>query len=197
MIEKRRIGAVVRECLILIIVAWACVAVLQNVLNYREVFLQNEQKAETAAAWLNSPNKHVGPMADLDVRVNFYTLLETLGKDESLHQGDTGVYVADPDFFDGAYTDKPGDTVLGRCAIQPFAIPALTGMPLIAALRSRENGCKYDSYGYQYLPRDTSITASDIAQPCALASLRGLKKVVVINRHEELFFAKKVNCGSH
>jgi hypothetical protein len=191
------VGSFIRDGLILLAAASACAAALHNVLNYREIFQQSEKEAATDAEWLNGATKDTGPMAALSVRVNLYRLLEALGKDESLQHGDTAVFVSDAEFFDGAYIDKPIDTILERCAIQPFSVPALTGMPLISALRARRNGCKYDSYGYQYLPMDTSTRVSELSQPCALAQLRGIKNVVVIKRKDQDFSAMKVVCGNH
>src|SRR5471032_3218475 len=83
-IIKSGIGAVVREWLILFVLGWACVSVMRNILHYRAVFLQNEQNADEAAAWINSPNKGSGTMANLGVRFNLYSLLEKLGNDKSL-----------------------------------------------------------------------------------------------------------------
>ncbi|WP_186307977.1 hypothetical protein [Paraburkholderia sp. BCC1884] len=171
----------------------ATAAILNNVLSYRMVLQEREKAADGVAASLAALGERNGN-ADAILRRNFYAVLEMLGKDPSLHHGDTGVFVADSAFFDGAYIDKSPDAVLERCAVQPFTIPALTGMPLIAALRDRHNNCKYDSYAYQYLPAHEAIAPAGSAQPCTLARLRGLRKVVVIHRVDTTFTAARLNC---
>lgn len=186
-------GYTIRKSFIGLALLCATGAILNNVLSYRLILQQREQQAEGLAASLAVPTEH-DESANEILRHKLYTLLEMLGKDPSLHHGDTGVFVADPAFFDGTYIEKSPDAVLERCAVQPFSIPALTGMPLIAALRARQNSCKYDSYGYQYLPRHESIDAMVLSQPCALARLRGLRNVVVIDRKNTIFTAARIDC---
>jgi hypothetical protein len=171
-------------------------AMLNNVQSYHLLLLQQKQQVEGMAVSLAARGEH-NENSDAILRHNFYSLLETLGRDSSLHHGDTGVFVADAAFFDGTYIDKPVDTLLERCAIQPFSIPALTGMPLVAALRARQTRCTYDSYAYQYLPGHEPIDPTILSQPCALARLRGLRNVVVIDRKNITFTASRLDCANH
>ncbi|BCF98100.1 hypothetical protein PPGU19_026690 [Paraburkholderia sp. PGU19] len=189
-------GFTIRRGLIGLTLVCATGAVLNNVLSYRLVLQQRAHQAEDLAASLAAGGEH-DENTDAALRYNFYSLLKTLGKDPALHHGDSGVFVADAAFFDGAYIDKPSDTVLERCAIQPFSIPALTGMPLVSALRIRQNGCKYDSYAYQYLSAHEPIDATILSRPCALARLRGMRNVVVINRIDTSFTASRLDCANH
>ncbi|MFM0488849.1 hypothetical protein [Paraburkholderia graminis] len=174
----------------------ATAAILNNVLSYRLILQQRQQQAEDVAVSLATPGKHDESTNEM-LRHNFYALLEALGNDPSLHHGDTGVFVTDPAFFDGAYIEKSPDAVLDRCAVQPFTIPAMTGMPLVAGLRARQNACKYDSYAYQYLPGRKSIDPAVLSQPCALTRLRGLRKVVVIDRKDMTFTTTRLDCEKH
>jgi hypothetical protein len=191
-----RFGYAIRRGIIGVLLLCATAAVLHNLLSYRVILQQRVPQAESQAVSLTVREEH-DDNADEALRHNFYALLESLGKDPSLHRGDTGVYVGDPAFFDGAYINKPSDTILERCAIQPFTIPALTGMPLVAALRARQNGCKYDSYAYQYLPAHESIDPAILSQPCALMRLRGLRNVVVVDRRGTTFTAARLDCANH
>jgi hypothetical protein len=195
---RHRLGLRVAIWKGLIGLATVCAAgsALNNVLSYRLLLQQRESQADgIAASFEDRKGQGEGGNTDILVRHNLYALLERLGRDPSLHRGDTGVYVADPAFFEGAYIDRPSDTILDRCAIQPFSIPALTGMPLVAGLRARHNGCKYESYAYQYLPPREIAEAAILTKPCALAQLRGLQKVVVIERTNTNFTASRLDCA--
>jgi hypothetical protein len=170
---------------------------LNNVRSYHRVFASRERCAEVAALALAQADASGEQTNNAAVRRRFYTVLQKLESDRSLNRGETGIFVDDALFYEGAYIDRPLDTILRSCAIQPFTIPALTGMPLLGALRARHNGCTYDSYGYQYLPRYESIGATELSQPCALARLRGLRKVIVIARQAATFSAKELDCAVH
>jgi len=190
--------AAIWRSLVGLTVVCAAGSVLNNVLSYRLLLQKQENQADVIAASFEdrkAQGEGEGGNADMQVRRNFYALLEGLGRDPTLHRGDTGVYVADPAFFEGAYIDRPSDTVLDRCAIQPFSIPALTGMPLVAGLFARHDGCKYESYAYQYLPHREIADAAILSKPCALAELRGLRKVVVIERKDRNFTASRLDCA--
>ncbi|WP_454732086.1 MULTISPECIES: hypothetical protein [Cupriavidus] len=165
---------------------------IKNVLAYRDVMADRLTRAQRLAAL----------SADTDTervaRHNFYALLGKLGNMPALHEGGRfGVFVTDSEFFKGAYIDRPVDTTLTACAIQPFSIPAFTGMPLLSGLLSRDNGCHYDSYGYQYLPHDEMLSSEALAQPCVLARRRGMRQVVVIDRHDVDFAARRIDCDEH
>lgn len=196
--HRHGLRAAIWKCLIGLAVVCAAGSALNNVLSYRLLLQQREGQADAIAASFEDhkgQGEGEGGNADVLVRHNLYALLERLGQEPSLHRGDTGVYVADPAFFEGAYIDRPSDTVLERCAIQPFSIPALTGMPLVAGLLARHDGCKYQSYAYQYLPPREIVDAAMLTQPCALAQLRGLHKVVVIERRNTNFTASRLDCA--
>jgi hypothetical protein len=194
--HRFQFGSAIRKCLTGLALCGAAAAMLDNVVNYRQILQQREGEADAVAASLPGLKKQ-GANTDALLRLNFYTLLERLGRDPALHHGDTGVFVADPAFFQGAYIDRPADTVLDRCAIQPFSIPALTGMPLVAGLRERQNGCKYESYAYQYLPPREFSDPAILSQPCALAQMRGLQYVVVIDRKNTDFTTMRLDCARH
>lgn len=130
------------------------------------------------------------------VRHNFYALLQALKQDPTYVKQQYAVFVDDPRFFSGAYIDKPFDTLLMPCAIQPFSIPALTGMPLLSALHERGNDCAYNSYGYQYLPNHASASEADLEDACALAHDRGFSHVAIIHRQDERFVAERRNCAA-
>ncbi len=178
----------------MLLLAALAAAAGRNVFEHHMTLLQTRQGMQQLAG---NPQEcgEDRKECNLDVRHNFYTLLEKLGKEPAYHRDrQTGIVIDDPAFFQGAYVDRPFDTILQPCAIQPFSVPALTGMPLLGALRSRDNGCLYDSYGYQYLPEFPDEHASE--DPCALARARGLERVLIIGRKDKNFAVEERSCAA-
>lgn len=183
---------------------WAAVLVLMgglataagwNLVDYHRVMgkkLEVAQQMATLPMGCDIDDK----ACERTVRHNFYTLLQALKLDPAYSKQRYAVFVDDPSFFAGAYIDQPYDTLLKPCAIQPFSIPALTGKPLLGALHARDNGCAYNSYGYQYLPNHAPASEADLEDACTLAHDRGFTHVAIIRRQGEGFVAERSDCAA-
>lgn len=187
-----------RALAVYLVLVSLCLAALNNVITYRAVIGWKWEESSRLAKLLDrhADGEEVSAEArDRRLRNELYSLLLSLD-DTSLKSGKrSAVVVADPAFHQGAYIDRPFDTILERCAIQPFAIPALTGMPLLGGLDARNPECRYDSYGYQYLPKHAAAGQSAPRAPCALAGEGAFDSVFVIDRHEAGFTATRVDCA--
>jgi len=171
-----------------------------NILSYRDKFAAKEAAAKLVGASIQSPpadDDIVDGKAGLAERSRLYRFLTDLGREKDLHNGTPyGVVILDPDFYRGVYIDKPTDTVLPACAIQPFVVPALTGMPLLSPFSPESGQCKYESYGYQYLAPRQPMTGDASEAPCKLALARGFSHVVVIKKADHAFQSKRMDCAT-
>ncbi|MDM0122287.1 hypothetical protein [Variovorax arabinosiphilus] len=177
-----------------------CVLAAQNIINYTRQLatkrIQAKNKADSILA-AATPKNFDNPQESrrLTTRLKFYSLLNSLGNDKTLHSEIRfGIILLDPDFYRGTYTEKFGDSILEACAIQPFSVPALTRLPLLSPFASDSGTCSYESYGYQYLPTRHAAGNDEKSNPCELARARSFTHVVVISRTGDAFMESRLNC---
>ena len=184
-----------------ILTAALCMLAIQNVISYNGKFATKRIHAESTDASIRSAAVPTGVSSpeewrQFTTRLQLYSLLNSLGNDKSLHAATRfGVVVFDSDFYRGRYVDKPLDTTLKACAIQPFSVPALTRMPLLSPFAPESGSCRYESYGYQYLPTRHPMGNDDKANPCELAKVRGFANLVVISKDGDAFVEKRLDCA--
>ncbi|WP_146001993.1 hypothetical protein [Cupriavidus pauculus] len=171
-------------------------AASRNLVDYSQSLFEKKQLAREQADAPSHCESEDGVACNRAERRQLYALLESMGSDRSYHQPEhrTAVFVADDGFRDGVYIDEVRDSRLQRCAIQPFSIPGITGMPLLDGIAARKSGCPFDSYGYQYLPDHG--TSSNLGQetPCSMAREHGFAQVAVIQKQDGHFVAEKRSC---
>ncbi len=171
-----------------------------NVISYHHKLADKLEEAKRFGSSIQSittseNSKLSDSQIDLVERARLYKLLNALGRDKNLHDGEKiGVVILDPDFYRGAYISKPHDTLLAPCAMQPFVVPALTGMPLLSPFAPRTEKCRYESYGYQYLAARLPMAEEGIENPCQLALARGFEHVVVVSKENHEFSAMRMDC---
>lgn len=187
-------GSTVRPLFAFAALAVLSALALRNVCVYRETLAARH---DAVLASVQEPKSVSDSAAGNETRREFYALLERLGSLSDLHgKNDIGVFVSDDDFYEGAYIDRPQDTILERCAIQPFTIPAMTGLPLVSGLLVRGGQCRYHSYGYQYLPLRAGESRGMALQPCKLAASRGFRELLVIRREDSHFVSERIDCAA-
>ncbi|PLP96986.1 hypothetical protein [Cupriavidus pauculus] len=167
-----------------------------NVISYHQKFADKMAEAKSAVTAVRS-HQTIDDSTNIAERSRLYELLTNLGRDKELH-GRTpyGVVILDPDFYRGAYVDKPYDTLLDACAIQPFVVPAITGMPLLSPFAPEQDKCRFESYGYQYLAPRHPMTEDEAEFPCKLASARGFTHIVVIRKENHQFTSERMSCAA-
>lgn len=190
-----------RNFSVYMLAAVLCMLAIQNVIGYGGKFAIKRISAESDGRSIRSAAVATGvdgpeEWRQLTTRLQLYSLLNSLGNDKSLHASNRfGVVVLDPDFYRGRYIDKPLDTILKSCAIQPFSVPALTRMPLLSPFAPESENCRYEAYGYQYLPARHPMGSDDKTNPCELAKIRGFAHLVVISKDGDAFVEKRVDCA--
>ena len=181
-------------------IALLCLCAFQNIIAYNALFskkqihIRNTFKAEQLID-LPASTDELRVFREHSPTFQFYTLLSSIGNDQTLHASVRyGVVVFDIDFYRGRYVNKPSDTMLAACAIQPFSVPALARLPLLSPFGSDLRNCAYESYGYQYLPKRYPIRSTDNVTACRLAIERGFTHVIVIFKNTSSFEERRLNC---
>lgn len=187
-----------RNFCVCVVIAILYALAFKNVIIYSDKFSLKQAAAESSYNLIKSINISAGVdnYTDSAAVLSFYSLLNSLGNDKTLHSVVRfGIIVFDIDFYRGRYVKKSVDTILQPCAIQPFSVPALTRLPLLSPFASDLRNCIYESYGYQYLPIRYPMASSSNAAACELAKARGFSHVVVIRKNANLFEARPLNCS--
>ncbi|MCP3726167.1 hypothetical protein M3I53_24065 [Paraburkholderia sp. CNPSo 3272] len=186
---------VFRLTLVTLAIASCFVAVIHNIQTYRYVLGERQTAYKILATRLRVQGYSPHDLSENQrLRRDFYSLLEGIGVDGSIDRKHTAIYIDDDDFYRGRYIDKPQDTILEPCAIQPFSVPAVAGLALLSGLNARSNGCKYTAYGYQYLPQ-ASGGKYEVSQPCDVADRAGLRFVIVIERKDDDLQEARLDCA--
>lgn len=180
--------------------AGLCALAFQNIVKYSSQFTTKKIQAENIDKLLRTtiePNdaNNSEELNQLKTRQHLYSLFNSLGNEKALHaETRFGVILLDLEFYRGRYTNKPSDSILDACAIQPFSVPALTGLPLLSPFASDLGNCLYKSYGYQYLPKRHPWVKNKNLNPCEQAKSRGFHHVVVIRKNGDAFEENRLDC---